>query len=163
MRALERGKILINVGRALRDNINMLTKIESLEMGMPVKAALGSMETAANYMEYYGGLAPSIQGETLPMGPNTHAYTLHEPYGVIGLITPWNAPLNQTTRGLGPALAAGNTIVQKPSEHTSLTALIMAELAVKAGLPPGVWNVVTGYGNDVGDAIVRHPLSLIHI
>ena len=157
MRALERGKILINVGRALRDNINMLTKIESLEMGMPVKAALGSMETAANYMEYYGGLAPSIQGETLPMGPNTHAYTLHEPYGVIGLITPWNAPLNQTTRGLGPALAAGNTIVQKPSEHTSLTALIMAELAVKAGLPPGVWNVVTGYGNDVGDAIVRHP------
>ena len=71
MRALERGKILINVGRALRGNINMLAETESLEMGMPVKAALGSMETAANYMEYYGGLAPSIQGETLPMGPNT--------------------------------------------------------------------------------------------
>jgi len=157
MRALERGKILINVGRTLRENIKRLAEIESREMGMPITAVLGSMETAANYLEYYGGLAPSIQGETLPMGPQTHAYTLHEPYGVIGLITPWNAPLNQTTRGLGPALAAGNTIVQKPSEHTSLTALIMAELAVEAGLPAGVWNVVTGYGNDVGDAIVRHP------
>ena len=156
MRPLERGKILIKVGNALRENLDLLTKIESREVGMPFKAAAGPIETAANYLTYYGGLAASIHGDTLPMGPERHAYTRYEPYGVVGVITPWNLPLNQTARSIGPALAAGNTIVHKPSEHTSLTALIMADLAVKAGLPPGVWNVVTGYGTEAGAALVEH-------
>ena len=156
MRPLERGKILTDVATALRAHIQFLSTIESMEMGMPSQAAAGPMETAANYLTYYGGLAASIHGETLPMGSDAHAYTLLEPYGVIGVITPWNAPLNQTTRSIAPALAAGNTIVHKPSEHTSLSALIMADLAVKAGLPPGVWNVVTGYGAKAGAAIVEH-------
>jgi len=157
MRPLERGQILSKVAAALQANISNLAKIESLEMGMPTQFAPNTMVTAANYLDYYGGLAASIHGETLPMGSDTHAYTLYEPYGVVGVITPWNAPLNQTTRSIGPALAAGNTIVHKPSEHTSLTALIMADLAVKAGLPSGVWNVVTGYGAEAGQPIVEHP------
>jgi len=156
MRPLERGQILSKVAAALRENIPFLAKLGSLEMGMPTQFAPVTMQTAANYLDYYGGLAASIQGETLPMGEGTHAYTLYEPYGVVGVITPWNAPLNQATRGIGPALAAGNTVVQKPSEHTSLTSLVMADLAVKAGLPPGVWNVVTGYGAEAGEPLVRH-------
>ena len=156
MRPLERGKILSKVAQALRDNIDLLSGIESLEMGMPVRSVTGLMETAANYFTYYGGLAASIHGETLPMGPEKHGYTLYEPYGVVGVITPWNIPLNQTARSISPALAAGNTIVHKPSEHTSVTALVMANLAVEAGLPPGVWNVVTGFGAEAGEPIVRH-------
>lgn len=156
MRALERGKIIVTVAKALRDNMEELIELESAEMGMPKAFVRGSLITAANYLDYYGGLAPSIEGATLPMGEGTHGYTLYEPYGVVGVITPWNAPLNQTTRSLGPAMAVGNTIVHKPSEHTSLTALRLAELAVEAGLPAGVWNVVTGYGADAGAPIVEH-------
>lgn len=156
MRALERGKIIVKVANALRDNMKDLIDLESAEMGMPKSNVKAALTTAANYLDYYGGLAPSLEGETLPMGNSTHGYTVYEPYGVVGIITPWNSPLNQTTRSLGPAIAVGNTVVHKPSEHTSLTALHMAELAVKAGLPKGVWNVVTGYGEDVGTPIVKH-------
>ena len=155
-RPLERGRILTDVGRKLRDNIEVLSKIESCEMGMPIEAAQIVLETAASYFEYYGGLAPTLQGETIPVGPEQHSYTVHEPYGVVGVITPWNAPLNQTARSIAPALAAGNCVVLKPSEYTSLTALVFAELAVSAGLPSAVLNVVTGFGSDVGDALVRH-------
>lgn len=157
MRALERGKIITKVADALRHHMEELIELESAEMGMPKASVKESLITAANYLNYYGGLAPSIEGETFPMGESTLGYTLYESYGVVGVITPWNAPLNQTTRSLGPALAVGNTVVHKPSEHTSLTALRMAELAVEAGLPAGVWNVVTGYGADVGAVIVEHP------
>ena len=156
MRPIERGRILTDVGRKLRDNIGLLSKLESDEMGMPGMAASATLITAAAYFEYYGGLAPSLQGETIPVGPEQHSYTVYEPYGVVGVITPWNAPLNQTARSIAPAMAAGNCIVHKPSEHTSLTALVFAKLAVEAGLPQGVWNVVTGYGADTGDALVRH-------
>jgi aldehyde dehydrogenase (NAD+) len=157
MRPLERGKILINVGRALRDNVKLLTQLESDEMGVPLAGAGGPMETAANYYEYYGGLAPMLQGDTIPVGPAQHSYTVLEPYGVVAAITPWNAPLNQAARSVSPALAAGNTVVHKPSEFTSLTALKFAEIALEAGLPPGVLNIVTGTGDEVGEALVAHP------
>ncbi len=156
MRPLDRGRILINVGRKLRERIADLSVIESKEMGMPVEGAMMAMEIAANYFEYYGGLAPSLHGETIPVGPQQHSYTVLEPYGVVGVITPWNAPLNQAARSIAPALAAGNCVVQKPSEYTSLTALLFAEMAVEAGLPNGVWNVVTGFGNEAGSALVSH-------
>ena len=156
MRALERGKILSKVATALRANINELASIESQEMGMPPMAAMGALNTAADYLEYYGGLAASLHGDTIPVGSKQHVYTILEPFGVVGVITPWNAPLNQTTRSVAPALAAGNTVVQKPSEFTSVTALLMAELAAEAGLPKGVWNVVTGIGGVVGAALVEH-------
>lgn len=156
MRPLDRGRILIDVGRSLRANIDLLATLESAEMGVPVDGAKMAMETAAKYFEYYGGLAPTIQGETIPVGPDQHSYTVYEPYGVIACITPWNAPLNQAARSIAPALAGGNCIVHKPSEFTSCTALVMAKLASEAGLPEGVWNIVTGFGNTVGTPLVSH-------
>ncbi|BFM15730.1 aldehyde dehydrogenase [Maricurvus nonylphenolicus] len=156
MRPLDRGRILIDMGRKLRDNMGKLAKLESDEMGAPMGGAAMALGTAAAYFEYYGGLAPSLQGETIPVGPDKHSYTVHEPYGVVGVITPWNAPLNQTARSIAPALAAGNCVVHKPSEYTSVTALVFAQIAHECGLPKGVWNVVTGLGADVGDALVRH-------
>lgn len=157
MRPLERGRILIGVGRKMRENMALLSQIESDEMGMPLAAAAQVLGTAANYFDYYGGLAPSLQGETIPVGPGQLSYTVREPYGVVGVITPWNAPLNQAARSIAPALAAGNVVVHKPSEFTSISALAFAEMAVEAGLPAGVWNIVTGTGSDVGAPLVEHP------
>jgi aldehyde dehydrogenase (NAD+) len=156
MRPLDRGRILIDVGRMLMKNIDMLAELESREMGMPVAQAIGALITAANYFEYYGGLAPAVQGDNIPVGVTHVSFTTHEPYGVIGVITPWNAPLNQSARSIAPALAVGNTVVHKPSEYTSLTALVFAEMAVSVGLPAGVWNVVAGLGVDVGTPLVSH-------
>lgn len=156
MRPLERGKILIEVGKALDAYKQELAELESAEMGVPAGGAIGTMETAANYYRYYGGLAPSVHGDNIQVGPAQHSYTICEPYGVVGAITPWNAPLNQAARSISPALAVGNTVVHKPSEYTSATALRFAEIAVGAGLPAGVLNVVTGYGNSVGTPLVQH-------
>lgn len=154
MRPLERGKILISVGRALETHIERLAQIEMAEMGMPLMGAKASLMGAANYFQFYGGLAPSIQGETIQVGPGQHSYTTHEPYGIVGAITPWNVPLNQAARCCAPALAAGNVVVLKPSEMTSITALEFAKIAHEAGLPRGVFNVITGLGADVGTALV---------
>lgn len=157
MRPLERGRILIDVGRCLRANIPELAALDSREMGMPLALSSTTAKTAADYFEYYGGLAPSLHGETIALTPSQHAYTLREPYGVVAVITPWNAPLNQAARSIAPALASGNAVVHKPSEFTSLSALVFAEKAVAAGLPKGVWNVVTGTGPAAGAALVAHP------
>lgn len=156
MRPLERGKIIARVGRMLEGRIEEFSAAESAEMGVPGMGAFGTMATASNYFQYYGGLAASLQGEHIPVGPEQHSYTVHEPYGVVGVITPWNAPLNQACRGIAPALAVGNTVVHKPSEYTSATALMFAEMAVEAGLPEGVLNVVTGAGAEAGEALVSH-------
>ena len=156
MRPLERGKIVSRIGRLLEERIEEFANAESAEMGVPGMGAFGTMVTASNYFQYYGGLAASLQGEHIPVGPEQHSYTVHEPYGVVGVITPWNAPLNQACRGIAPALAVGNTVVHKPSEYTSATALMFAELAVEAGLPEGVLNVVTGAGAEAGEALVKH-------
>lgn len=156
MRPLERGQILDNLGRIIQENLDELCKVESMEMGAPVDMLAVSMQGAARYFRYYGGLAPTLNGDHIQVGPNQHSYTMYEPYGVVGVITPWNAPLNQTARSVAPALAAGNAVVHKPSEFTSATALMTAELAVQAGLPKGIWNIVTGYGTDVGGPLVAH-------
>lgn len=157
MRPLERGRVLTAVGRKLRENVDRLGRLESDEMGVPLGMVPTSLETAASYFEYYGGVAPSLEGESIPLGSTQFSFTTHEPYGVIGVITPWNAPLNQAARSIAPALAAGNVVVHKPSELTSLTALVFAEMALEVGLPAGVWNVVTGLGADVGTPLVMHP------
>jgi aldehyde dehydrogenase (NAD+) len=156
MRPLERGKIVARIGRMLEERIEAFAAAESAEMGVPGMGAFGTMATASNYFQYYGGLAASLQGEHIPVGPEQHSYTVHEPYGVVGVITPWNAPLNQACRGIAPALAVGNTVVHKPSEFTSATALMFAEMAIEAGLPEGVLNVVTGAGAEAGEALVKH-------
>ncbi len=157
MRPLERGGLLITLGRLLKENIDEFARAESAEMGMPLDFAHMAMTGAANYYEYYGGLAPSLHGDNIQVGPGQHSYTVYEPYGVVGLITPWNGPLNQSARGAAPALAVGNAVLHKPSEFTSITALMLAELAIEAGIPPGILNVVTGTGAGVGNHLVEHP------
>jgi aldehyde dehydrogenase (NAD+) len=154
---LERGKILRSVADILVKNAAYLGRIESDEMGMPSTLSPAIIVETAKFFEYYGGLAASIHGETIPINPAIFCYNLCEPYGVVGIITPWNGPLNQAARSVAPALAAGNTVVLKPSEFTSLSALEMARLAIEAGLPPGVLNVVTGDGMSAGAPLVAHP------
>lgn len=156
-KALERGRMLLAVAREIRAEAALLAVIDQVETGRPLPQALADVETAAQYFEFYGGLAPAIEGETIDIGEGRLCYTLREPYGVIGAILPWNAPLNQAARAIAPALAGGNSVVAKPSEFTSVTALMLAEISVRAGLPAGLVNVVTGTGAEVGAAIVAHP------
>ncbi|MGD9946324.1 MAG: aldehyde dehydrogenase, partial [Burkholderiaceae bacterium] len=156
-RPLARGQVLIEIARAIRADAAGFAQLECLETGKSLPRARIEIEASAQYFEYYGGLASALVGEQIDLGAGYHAYTRREPYGVIGVILPWNAPLNQAARACAPALAAGNVVVAKPSEATSGTTLRLARLAVECcGLPPGVFNVVTGDGEQVGEPLVRH-------
>lgn len=156
MRPLERGKILISIGRAIEANRDALAQAESRDMGMPVGMAVQVIQGAANYYQYYGGLAPSVEGANINVGPDNHSYTIHDPYGVIGVITPWNVPMNQSARSIAPALAVGNTIVHKPAECSSLASLMLCEIMAETGLPAGVLNMITGSGRALGPALAEH-------
>lgn len=158
VKPLDRGRILQAIAREIRACSQELSEIEQIETGKPLNQARGDIEIAAQYFEFYGGLAPSVEGETINAGPGRLCYTLKEPYGVVGVITPWNAPINQAARAAAPAIAAGNTVVVKPSEFTSVSTLRLAGIAVACGLPAGVLNVVTGTGVEVGAPLVVHPL-----
>jgi aldehyde dehydrogenase (NAD+) len=156
-RPIQRGRILAEIARAIRAGIADLAALEAEDTGKPVRQAMGEIEVAAQYFELYGGLVNVAHGESIDLGANYHAFTRREPFGVVGVILPWNAPLNQAARGIAPALAVGNTVVAKPSEQTSSTLIALARMAVDAcGLPAGVLNVVLGLG-DTGQAIVKHP------
>ena len=158
LKPMERGRILLEIARVLRAKSGELAKLEAEETGKPAWQPAREIEVAAQYFEFYGGLVNLPQGEKIDLGPDYHSYTVHEPFGVVGVITPWNAPINQAARGIAPALAVGNTVVSKPSEFTSASTREMARIAVEeCGLPPGVLNVVLGEGADVGAAIVAHP------
>ncbi|HVR48316.1 MAG TPA: aldehyde dehydrogenase family protein [Pseudorhodoferax sp.] len=157
MRPLARGRLLTQAALAIRAQARELAAIESRETGKSTPQALGEIEGVAQYFELYGGLATALQGETIGLGAGYHSYTLREPYGVVGAILPWNAPLNQAGRACAPALAAGNTVVVKPSEATSGSVLALARLLIGCGVPAGVFNVVTGIGTEAGEALVRHP------
>ncbi|MCB8913754.1 aldehyde dehydrogenase family protein [Rhodococcus rhodochrous] len=157
-KASERGRILLNLAAAIRANADTLAELETLDNGQALGQARGDIETAARYFEYYGGAADKLHGETIPLGPDYLSYTTHEPYGVVAFVLPWNAPMQQAARGLGPALATGNVAVIKPAEDTPLTTLELARLATEVGVPPGVLNVVTGFGNEAGAALTQHPL-----
>ena len=156
--ATERGRILHRLAALIRANAAELGELERRETGHPEHKIPAEIAATAAYFEYYGGLANALQGETIDLGGGYHAYTVREPYGVIGVITPWNVPLGQSARSAAPALAAGNTVVIKPSEYTSATTMELARLATEAGLPDGALNVVTGTGPEVGAALVEHPL-----
>lgn len=159
LKPIERGRILLAIARDIRANSPAFAKQESEETGKPLKVAAIEVELCAQYFEYCGGLATAVHGEQIDLGPNYHCYTTREPFGVIGVILPWNAPMNQAGRAIAPALAVGNTVVAKPSEFTSITLLQLAERAVEAcGLPKGVFNVVTGNGKETGEPLVNHPL-----
>jgi acyl-CoA reductase-like NAD-dependent aldehyde dehydrogenase len=153
-----RGQILQRVAQLLRQNRERLAMLDSLDVGKPLGSALNDVEVCARYFEFYAGLADKIHGETIP-APGKHlVYTVREPYGVIGLITAWNAPMGQTGRSAAPAFAAGNAIVIKPAEQTNLSIFEFVALCIEAGMPAGAFNVVTGFGPEAGQALVAHPL-----
>ena len=152
-----RGRILLRIAEAIRSRQQELGEIEQRETGKPSYQVPFEMEVAAQYFELYGGLVNTLHGETLDLGPGYHSYTRREPFGVVGVITPWNVPLNQGARSIAPALAAGNTVVAKPSEFTSATTLELGRIAAECGLPAGVLNVITGTGAEVGAPLVEHP------
>lgn len=157
MRPSARGRILVNIGRKIRACAHDLAVIERSETGKAISMAMIEIEGAAQYFEFYGGLVNAIHGETIDLGAGFHSYTRREPFGVIGAILPWNAPANQAGRSCAPALAAGNTVVAKPSEATPGTLLAIARLAVEeCGLPPGTLNVVLGLGKEAGEPLVSH-------
>jgi len=156
-KAMERARVLHAIAGTIRANAEELAAMEQIETGKPLPQARGDIEISAQYFDFYGGLAPAIEGETINLGDGKLCYTLREPYGVVGVILPWNAPINQAARAIAPAIAAGNTVVAKPSEFTSVSTLRLAELALGVGLPAGVINVVTGTGLEVGAELVGHP------
>jgi aldehyde dehydrogenase (NAD+) len=153
----ERGRVLAAIADEIRRNKDRLAQIESAESGKPDWQSPMEIDGAAAYFDFYAGLANLPVGEIIDLGPGLHGYTVREPFGVVGVITPWNAPLNQAARAIAPALLAGNTVVAKPSEFTSATTLELACLTTSAGLLDGVLNVVTGTGEDVGAPLVAHP------
>ncbi|MCP5039268.1 MAG: aldehyde dehydrogenase family protein [Rhodobacteraceae bacterium] len=153
----ERGRILTRTAALIRRDSERLAMIEVLDSGKPISEARGDVETTAAYFEYYAGMADKMQGDTIPLGPDFISLTLHEPVGVTAHIIPWNFPLVTTARGVAPALAAGCTAVVKPATQTPLTAMALADILAEAGLPDGVYNVVTGRGSDIGDALTGHP------
>jgi aldehyde dehydrogenase (NAD+)/betaine-aldehyde dehydrogenase len=153
----ERGRILYRIAELVRENAPRLAVVESLDSGKRLAEALGDVASAARAFEYYAGACDKLQGETIPLGRDHLAYTHHEPVGVAAHIVPWNYPLSTLVRGIAPALACGCSIVAKPAEQTPLTALILAELLLRAGVPDGVCNVVTGTGADAGAPLVTHP------
>jgi aldehyde dehydrogenase (NAD+) len=157
-RPVERGRILQAMAQQIRAQAGRLAELERQETGKPPWLAIAEVEVAAQYFEFYAGLVNLYQGEKIDLGAGYHSYTSREPFGVMGVITPWNAPLNQAARAVAPALAAGNCVVLKPSEFTSTTSVELARLAVAAcGMPAGVLNVVLGDGPACGRALVSHP------
>jgi len=153
--ASDRGRVLTRVAWVLRDHLDQIAELEARETGAPIARWLA--RGAAEYFEYYGGVCGSLTGDVIDVGGGNLAFTRHQPYGVVAVITPWNAPLNQAARDCSPALAAGNAVVLKPSEYTSSSTVELARLAVEAGLPAGVLNVVCGTGATTGHALVSHP------
>jgi aldehyde dehydrogenase (NAD+) len=161
MRPSARGRLLQDLGRLIEEHAEELAILETLDNGKPLAESLYiDTALAAETWQYFGGWCSKMAGSTPPVSPlvgQAFAYTRPEPLGVVGAIVPWNFPLLISSWKLAAALAAGNTVVLKPAEFTSLSAVRLAELALEAGIPPGVFNVVTGYGKDAGQALIDHP------
>ncbi|HZI81388.1 MAG TPA: aldehyde dehydrogenase [Vicinamibacterales bacterium] len=157
--ASKRGALLRRLGDLITERSAQLAAIEVRDNGKLLAEMSAQCAYMAQWYHYYGGLADKVEGAVLPTDkPDTFNFTRYEPLGVIAAIVPWNSPLMLTTWKLAPALAAGNTVVIKPSEFTSASALEFMKLVEEAGFPPGVVNVVTGFGPDVGSPLVEHPL-----
>ncbi len=154
MDSSKRGRILTKLASLVRENSDELARLETLNEGKTLRESKGDVAWAARAFEYFAGLADKIEGETIPVPQKRLNYTLKEPLGVTVHIVPWNYPIALAARSLAPALAAGNTAVVKPSEITPLTAVKLGELALKAGTPRGVVNIVTGSGAEVGSTLV---------
>jgi len=155
---VQRGKLLYKLAELIEANADELAALEAVDIGKPWKKAKMIVESSASMIRYCAGWADKVHGQTIETNEGKLAYTRHEPFGVVGTITPWNAPIATLAWKLAPALATGNTLVMKPSELTPLTALRVADLIQKAGFPPGVVNIIIGYGHTVGQAMSDHPL-----
>ena len=156
--AAERGRLLLKLADAIEEHAAELARLESLDTGHPIRdtTVLDVPRTAATF-RYFGGMADKHEGSVVPVEQGFLNYVKHEPIGVAGSIVPWNFPLMFTSWKLGPALAAGNTTVLKASELTPMTSLRLAELFAETGFPPGVVNIVPGYGHTAGARLAEHP------
>lgn len=160
----QRAKILWRIGELIDANIDELAELETLDQGKPLGVARwAEIPGAAEQFRYFAGMCSKLESKVIPSsiayqpeGKRVHAYTLSEPVGVVAAITPWNSPLILTAMKLAPALCVGCSVVLKPAEDTSLTALRLGELCIEAGLPAGVLNIVTGYGHVVGQCLAEH-------
>src|SRR5580658_7388744 len=157
MDAADRGRLLFKLADLVDQKADELATLESLNCGKTITDSKGDMVGVSNTLRYYAGWADKVEGRTVPVRGNFLSYTLRQPVGVVGQIIPWNFPLLMLAWKWGPALACGNTIVMKPAEQTPLTALRVGELAMEAGFPAGVINLINGFGETAGDAIVVHP------
>jgi aldehyde dehydrogenase (NAD+) len=158
MAAMDRGRLLLKLADAIEANAEDLAQLESIDTGHPLRDTRGLdvVRTAVTF-RYFGGMADKFQGSVVPVEAGFLNYVLREPVGVVGQIVPWNFPLMFTSWKMGPALAAGNTVVMKPAELTPLSTLRVAELAKQVGFPKGVINIVPGYGNVAGQYLAEHP------
>lgn len=158
MKASERGALLLKLAELIRRDEAELARLESLDSGKPVSAiARQDLPAVLDTLTYYAGMADKINGQVIPARPDALTYTVREPLGVVGAIIPWNFPLMIGMWKIAPALACGCTVVLKPAELTPLTALKIGDLALEAGFPAGVLNVVPGFGKVAGQALVDHP------
>jgi len=156
--ARERGRLVRQLGERLMARADDIARLETLHNGKPISESRHiEIPAAAECFEYFGGWSDKVTGETIPVKGNHLTYTLREPVGVVAAIVPWNFPLLLAAWKVAPALACGNTVILKPASQTPLTALALGELALEAGFPPGVLNIVTGAGSTVGQALVEHP------
>lgn len=153
----ERGKILFHAAARVREQHKELGRMLTMEQGKPLREAVDEVRGFANILEFYAGISAQASGEAVRLGASGDCIVTREPLGVCGAIVPWNMPVLIFGWKVGPALLAGNTMVAKPASTTPLTTLCIARILEEAGLPPGVLNIVTGYGDDVGEALVSHP------
>jgi len=156
--ATDRGRILLQAATLMRERLEDIAVIEARNAGKPIRDARGEVALVAAVLEYWGGAANKISGETIPVQDAGLEITLREPVGVCALITPWNFPLVIASWKIAPALACGNTVVVKPAQLTPLSVLVLADILMEAGLPSGVISVLPGPGSVIGNALVTHPL-----
>ncbi|KAF7170725.1 hypothetical protein CNMCM6106_005318 [Aspergillus hiratsukae] len=152
----ERGRLLTRLADLLERDVDTIAAIEALDNGKAFHIAKGDVALSANCIRYYGGWADKIVGQTIDTNPDSLTYTRHEPVGVCGQIIPWNFPLLMWSWKIGPAISTGNTVVLKTAEQTPLSALYVAKLVKEAGFPPGVINIISGFGRVAGAAIAAH-------
>src|SRR5712691_12272199 len=158
MSATARGRILLQASNLVRERLEPIAIVEARNAGKPIRDARGEISLVAAVLEYWGGAANKIFGETIPVQDAGLEITLREPVGVCALITPWNFPLVIASWKIAPALACGNTVVVKPAQLTPLSVLMLADILMEAGLPPGVISVLPGAGAAIGNALITHPL-----
>ncbi|RDW66022.1 aldehyde dehydrogenase-1 [Coleophoma cylindrospora] len=152
----QRGKLLVKLSELIEKNIDTLAAVETLDNGKSIAMAKGDVAAVAGCLRYYGGWADKIVGSVVDTNPDTFSYTKQEPIGVCGQIIPWNFPLLMWAWKIGPAIATGNTVVMKTAEQTPLSALVAANLVKEAGFPPGVINIISGFGKIAGAALSAH-------